>query len=557
MFELPPAPRISGPALRALVKATSSGPVKRVLLQVVKKDLGMDALDGLDPSVRMPIPLDVHPLRARREHIRTDDKLGPLPTRKATPGTSAFVQGYQAGHFTPTEIVDRVFKTCSMLAEQRPSLGPLHVPDESNARRDAERSTERYARGAPLGPLDGVPIAIKEEVSVKGLRTMLGTSWMETTAAEHDAEVVKRLRAEGAIILGHAPMTELGMSPLGFNPHRAMPHNPHDPGRAPGGSSTGCAVGVACGAFPLSVAGDGGGSIRIPSSLNGVFGIKPTFGLVSRTGDPFGGTVAHLGPIGVSTADLAAMLDLVCGVDAEDSLTHVTPASVHRGSFSVALGRGVQGLRIGVCEAELDAADGEVAHRCREALETLHKEGAILVPVRPRLAKYATAVGYLTIGLEFLASLRTNTAAQAAQYGPDTALLSAVLSEMEPDRYLDAQRIRASIRHETREILKTVDVMALPSCATTAPVITDAQLREGLLDPPALDAMCRFTFWSNLTGLPAGSVPVGRDKNDLPVGLQFIADAWDDATVLQVMAHLERTECATFIRPKPYRNILS
>src|SRR5690606_18390698 len=182
------------------------------------------------------------------------------------------------------------------------------------------------------------------------------------------------------------------------------------------------------------------------------------------------------------------------------------------------------GLRIGVLEGELDAADPAVGKACREALRALEREGAVLVPVELALAQHAPAMGYATIGLETYVSLPDARRHSFEAMGLDLQLLVRMLSAMKPDAYLDMQRMRATLRHDTADALREVDVLALPTVVNVAPEVTDAEMSGGFADTPALAAACRFAFLGNLTGLPCGTAPVGSGDAGLPVGLQIVGD---------------------------------
>jgi aspartyl-tRNA(Asn)/glutamyl-tRNA(Gln) amidotransferase subunit A len=425
-------------------------------------------------------------------------------------------------------------------------VGPILDFRDEEARVEAQASAERWRRGAPLGPFDGVPFVVKEEMSVAGFPARAGSDLTDATPARHDGTCVARLRAAGAIVIGTTPMTEYGMTPLGFNPKRVMPRNPHAIDHVAGGSSTGSGVAVATGVVPFAIGADGGGSIRIPSALCGVFGIKATWGRVSRFGDVLGGTVGHVGPLASSTLDLARFLDVVCGADPEDAETALAPPLA--GSLVNALSRGVRGLRIGVEPDEWAAASPEVAEAGRAAIRALEKEGAIAVEVRLELARWAAPVGYLTIGLEALA-YQWDLLACGATFNPDLALGHAALGRVSALEYVQAQRLRAGLRRDVADVLRDVDVLALPTTMTTAAEVTDVEFTGGFIDPAAIDAMCRYNFLGNLTGLPALSAPVGVDAKSLPIGLQIVGDAWDEGTVLAVGAHLERIGVATVKKP--------
>ena len=209
----------------------------------------------------------------------------------------------------------------------------------------------------------------------------------------------------------------------------------------------------------------------------------------------------------------------------------------------------MRGLKIGVPASEWRAAEADVERRGSRALTTLERAGATLVPISLALAEHAAAIGYLTIALEVHAALRYVRREHFSDLGYDLQVVLGGLDAFRADDYLDAQRLRSALRAELRTALLEVDVIALPSTANTAPTIDDAEAASGILDPEALAAACRFAFLGNLTGLPAASVPVGLADDGLPVGLQLLGDAWDEATVLQVAAHLEREGATSVVRP--------
>ncbi len=301
--------------------------------------------------------------------------------------------------------------------------------------------------------------------------------------------------------------------------------------------------------MPLAIGSDGGGSIRIPSSLNGVFGIKATFGRVSRYGALFGGTVAHGGPLASSTLDLARALDAIAPRDALDSQTDFAP-SFEPGAHERALGRGVKGLVIGIDEVEWAAATSDVATAGREALRALEKRGAKLRDVKTKLARWAAPVGYLTIGLEAHASQRDQIRKRFVEYTHDLQTTYAVLGTLDAVDVFEGMRLRSGIRVEMAALFREIDLFALPSTAMTAPRANDAEMASGFLDARARSTRCAATtLLGNLTGLPALSAPVGLDADRLPIGLQLMGDAWDEATVLAASAELEREGAARAERP--------
>jgi aspartyl-tRNA(Asn)/glutamyl-tRNA(Gln) amidotransferase subunit A len=285
--------------------------------------------------------------------------------------------------------------------------------------------------------------------------------------------------------------------------------------------------------------------VRVPAAYNGIFGLKPSYGRIPCTGDGMlGGTsVVHFGLLAAGSEDLAHALELAAGSDARDLPSSAAPPFAP-GELLDAVRRGVRGMRIGVADAEWARADDDVARVAREALRALEREGAVLVPLELPLARHAAAIGYLTIAVEAYAALREVEARVAPALSPDLRIFLAGVRGFASDDYVDAQRLREALREEVARALASVDLIAFPTAANTAPPITAAEARSGIVDMRALDAACRFVFLANLLGLPAASAPVGSAANGLPVGLQLIGDAWDEASVLAAVAHLERVEVA-------------
>jgi aspartyl-tRNA(Asn)/glutamyl-tRNA(Gln) amidotransferase subunit A len=553
-----PVGRISGSALRALVFGARSVPLRSAFAALVRAELGIDAVRRLDKEARGFLPYDLLPRRARENHDRSSASL-PLPRPAGWPRTAAHLtEAYRRAVTTPDAVVRRSLEEARRLANQSVYYDVFTARADDRALVEGRASAARWAAGNPLGELDGVPIAVKEEMDVEGLPTRLGTSFMPHVPAARDAVIVSRLRRAGAIVIGQTPMTEYGLSPLGVNAHRSMPRNAFDAGRLAGGSSTGSAVAVALGLAPLALGADGGGSIRVPAAHNGIFGLKPTYGRISCTGhgSPGGTSVVHFGPLSASTRELATSLELMAGPDPADRATLPAPV-LSPGQATDALGRGVKGLRLGVPEREWADAHEDVAGAGRAALSALEKSGAEIVPVDIPLALHAAAIGYLTIAVEGRAALRAVEAAHGNELGLDLRLFLANVDAFPSDDYVDAQRLREKLRTEVQEVLRNVDAIALPTTKTVAPAVTDAEARSGFVDTEALNGACRFAFLANLTGLPAGTAPVGRDRNGLPVGLQIVGDAWDEPCVLQVLAELEREGVAEVVRPPLGVDLLS
>lgn len=542
------SPRLSGVALKNLARFARTRIGGIALQRVLRSDLGVDRLEALPDTLRSDVPLDTraHPGRAPRAH---ESENLPWPAPGWAPTSATLAQAYREGRLSPREVTRKALAEARRLADETPSVGPILDYADETALAEAEASEKRWREGRPHGAFDGVPWAVKEQTAVRGLPRKGGTTFLDPTGQPNDATSVARVRATGAITIGTTPMTEFGMTPNGANAKRSMPRNPHSTDRLAGGSSTGTGVAVATGLVPFALGADGGGSIRIPASINGVFGIKPTWGRVSRSGDISGGTVAHVGPLACSTVDLAHALELLSGHDPADPQTFAAPHR-HAGSFVDALGRGVRGLVIGVPESEWTDASDPVQRAGRAALAALEKEGAKLVPIQIELAKHASAIGVVIIACEARAGLRKDWREHADDMSDDLQVTFAALDAFTAVEYLETCRLRTGLRREMATVFQDVDLVAMPSTVAPAAKVTDTDMRTGFLDTKIIDGLCRFMFLGNLTGLPAASVPVGCDASGLPVGLQLVGDAWDEATVLAAAAHLERIGLAVPRRPR-------
>lgn len=531
--------RISGAALLGAARALRKPAVARLGARILKRDLQLDRMLEQVDGHEFVEP-DVAP-RAARPGRTLGEPLG-LPSSPSWALTSASITQQYTRGVSPEAVLERMLAEADRLAQRKAWLRCVWTRDELGARAAARASAARYREQRPLGPLDGVPVLIKEQIAVAGLPCRMGGDLPGPSPMATDATMVARLRAAGAVIVGQTAMTELGLSPIGVNPKRPPLRNPHHVERTAGGSSTGSGVAVAVGLVPCAIGADGGGSIRIPAAMCGVYGLKPSYGRVSRAGDAFSGSVDHLGPLAASTHDLAVFLDVMHGPDTKD------PASLHAVAptlpFADAVTRSVRGFSIGVDEHEWRDADPAVAKACEQALKTLSAQGVEIVDVTFKLARHATAMGALTLAAEAYASTSYEFARHMDVYGADVQAFMHIASVLEAKEYLWAQTLRERLRREVAARLLEVDLLAFPTTAKTALPVSETEERTGRLDAQGVRAMCRYTFLANLTGLPAGTVPVGLDPDGLPIGLQLVGDAWDEASVLACMSELERCGAA-------------
>jgi Asp-tRNA(Asn)/Glu-tRNA(Gln) amidotransferase A subunit family amidase len=561
-YDLTPihAPRAAGWTLRVLTSLVESRITGPLLSRRILGDAGILAMRSVpadEPlSVGPPLPgTAASNALAPGESLSTKD----LEPATGTAGegfrfeTAAdFAAAYRSRECTPLDVAERVLDWTQATEQHTPAMRIFIHQQEADVRAQAEASAKRWASGTQLGPLDGIPVAVKDELDQKGYRTTVGTRFLGAIPASEDATVVARLRAAGAILIGKTNMHEMGMGVTGLNPHHGACRNPYDPSRAPGGSSSGPAAAVAVGLCPIAVGADGGGSIRIPAALCGVVGLKPTFGRVSEHGAaPLCWSVAHVGPIAATVRDAALGYAMMAGPDARDGNTLKQPNPSLRGLNN----QDLSGVRIGIYDPWFRDADDEVVARCVEAVDRLVAAGAERCSVEIPELGLLRAVHLVTIVSEMASAHARYFPAHRRDYGCDTRLNLALARSLKATDYVQAQQHRRRLCAHFQRVLSEVDVLVTPATGCTAPLIPEDALVTGESNLVVTERVMRFSPPANLTGLPALSVPVGADGAGLPVGLQLLGRPWDEALLLRLGSVVEReSSCA---QPTVYRRLLS
>ena len=460
---------------------------------------------------------------------------------------------YRSGAATPTQAVTEYLARIEALD---PGVRAFLTVTREDALRRAAEADARFEAGAPLGPLDGVPIALKDVLCTRGIRTTCGSKILERFVPPYDATVVARIFAAGAVLLGKLNMDEFAMGSSTEHSAFFTTHNPWDLARVPGGSSGGAAAAVAAGMAALALGTDTGGSIRQPAAFSGVLGMKPTYGRVSRYGViAFASSLDQVGPFARDAEDAALMLGVIAGADPMDATAIDVPVPDYR----AALGRGIEGLRLGVpAEYFMDGMDPEVERAVRVAIATLEKLGARTEPVSLPHTEYGLAAYYVIAPAEASSNLarydgvkyglrapgardlidmysKTRAAGFGAEVKRRVMLGTYVLSAGYYDAYYgQAQRVRTLVRRDFEQAFARVDLIVAP---TTPGVAFKMGERE---DPLQMYLNDIFTIPVNLAGLPGVSIPGGFTQAGLPIGLQLIAPAFDEATLLRA-AHAYQT----------------
>lgn len=404
----------------------------------------------------------------------------------------------------------------------------------------AAREVDASAR---TGMLAGVPVAVKDLFAVCDVPRGNGSPAFDGDGPQaHDAPVVARLRAAGAIVLGTTHMHELAFGPTGVNPSLGTPVNPWHADRMPGGSSSGSAVAVAAGMASVAVGSDTGGSIRIPASFCGLTGLKPTYGRVSRGGaTPLAWTIDHVGPIARTVEDTALLLGVLAGHDPADATSAALPVP----DYVAALGGGIAGRTVGVPRGFVDACvDDDVAGAFATSLAVLRDAGAVVRDVAlPELDHAGTAIGAVVFA-EAEAALGAAVGDRRERLGVDCRIFLELSKVVQARHYMAAQRYRTHLYDAVRAT--GVDLLATPTVAVPAPDTFAQVLTMRGVERGVQEVFARFTGPFNLIGLPALSLPCGVSRDGLPIGLQLVGRPFAEAAVLAAgQAFQDRTDWHT------------
>jgi len=434
-----------------------------------------------------------------------------------------------------------------------------------SAMEQATLADTRYEKGL-AGPLTGIPLAIKDLICTKGIRTTCGSHILENFIPTYDATVIEKLKTSGAVFVGKANMDEFAMGSSTENSFFGPTHNPWDLARIPGGSSGGSAAAVAADECIASLGSDTGGSIRQPAACCGVVGLKPTYGLVSRFGlVAFASSLDQIGPFGKDVRDIALLMNGISGHEPRDSTSVDIPVPDYRR----ALINDVRSIVLGVPrEYFIEGIDPEVESAVREAIRTLEKLGAKVVEVSLPHSEYALAVYYIIAPAEASSNLARYDGvkygfrakgnhdlldmykeSRSQGFGAEvkrrimlgTYALSAGYYEA---YYRKASQVRTLIQEDFRKAFSQCDVLLMPTAPTPA-----FKLGEKVDDPLQMYLSDIFTIPCNLAGLPGLSLPCGFSRQGLPIGLQILGNHFQEEKIFRVAyAYEQNTE---FHRKKP------
>ena len=431
------------------------------------------------------------------------------------------------------------------------AIGAYLTLTKERALEQADRMDRMAAEGEALPALGGVPVAIKDVMCTRGVRTTAGSKILENFIPPHDSTAVARLEAAGAVVLGKLNCDEFAMGSSNENSAFHPVRNPRDISRVPGGSSGGSAAAVAADMAVVALGSDTGGSIRQPASFCGVVGLMPTYGRVSRYGlIAFASSLDHIGPLAKTVKDAAIVLRTIAGRDPMDS----TSADVPVPDYVAELAKPVSGLKIGVAKEYFgDGLDSEVRKGVEDAIEVLAQQGCEVVPVSLPHTEYAIPTYYIVATAEASSNLarfdgvrygyrvkhartlsemyrRSRDEGFGAEVKRRIMLGTYALSAGYYDAYyLKAQKVRTLLTRDFGEAFKKVDAIVTPTCPTAA-----FKLGEKVNDPLAMYLADIYTVTADLAGIPGISIPCGTTRDKLPIGLQILGKHFDEATILRL-----------------------
>jgi aspartyl-tRNA(Asn)/glutamyl-tRNA(Gln) amidotransferase subunit A len=438
----------------------------------------------------------------------------------------------RARQVSPVELTEAALAQAERL---QPSLDSFITILHDTARQQAREQEAALMRGEYRGPLHGIPIGIKDNIATAGIRTTVGSKVLAHHVPTEDAEVVRRCKAAGAIILGKENLEEFAAGPTSNNPHYGAVHNPWKLDCVPGGSSGGSGANVAACVTFASLGTDLGGSVRLPGTFCGVVGLKQTFGRVSQRGllvTSFNGD--HIGPLTRSVRDSALMLQAIAGYDPLEPSTVPVPVA----DYTTQLGQAVRGLKMGMpTNHYFELLDPEVERSVRQAIAALEELGVELREVSLPMMQY---VGALRIAgmADSVVTHEPFLAKGRQDYGPDVLYRTLAGQFVLARDYSKAMKVQRLIKEEHARVLQEVDVLVTPTAPVPAPPIGAQTVNLGgtahRVRGPGSGVISKNTSPSNATGLPAITVPCGFTAAGLPIGLQLIGRPFEEALLFQV-----------------------
>ncbi len=540
-FTVRPAPRF--PVLRhPLLVKTWLGllrtPLASLLLSPMLKQLGFPAWRRV-PLAESPT---FYPTPPRHPNGTPWDREALAQEVLGIPGASrvrALQDAYARGVWNPEQVAQAFLSAWRRSEEEHPPLRAFLAVNPEHLRTQARYARERREQGAVLSPLDGIPVAVKDEFHLPPYLTTFGLKPLQYRPLQASA-AVQQWESAGVVFVGKTNMHEFGMGVTGLNRTYGTARNPYATQHSPGGSSSGSAVAVAAGLVPLALGADAGGSIRLPAAFCGVYGLKPTYGRVSLTlAGPLDWTLAHVGPLAGTVLDLALGFVYLAGPEAKDRHTWFQP----RPDFSEWTAGRLQGLVVGVDRAWMAGVPRALADALEALLIDLARQGARIEEVQLSHLEEAMLAHLVTAGVEIgHAVLRWLAQGNLPlrRAAPDIQSLVLTVRYFDGQDYLRAQQWRTRMIRALEDVLRRVSVLLTPATGALPPFLPESVLRHGEIHLTSMLNIMRFVFLANLTGHPALVFPLGLSPEGLPMAAQAIGRYWDEATLFHLAWHVEQ-----------------
>ncbi|PKA46986.1 Fatty acid amide hydrolase [Apostasia shenzhenica] len=532
------APRVAGFLVKLFVWILETWILGPIVVYILKKDNLVHKLVSFAEIPESPLFTATHDFEGLQEQEvtcidpdlsppeRVKEAMGCLPASLESTLDSGFKRwtikdfsrAYNSGKITPLKVANRFLAAVEESSAPHLQMAFFINCNTDDVLRQAMESSIRYEKGTPISMLDGILVAIKDEMDCLPYPTTGGTKWLhKVRPCTDDAVCVKKLRSCGAIIVGKTNMHELGAGTSGINPHYGPTRNPYNINKVSGGSSSGSAAVVCAGLCPVALGVDGGGSVRLPAALCGVVGFKPTNGRLSSSGVlPLNWTVGMPGILAANIEDALIVPEI--------NLPHLQSSS------------SLANIKFARYGKWFNDSSADIRSCCDGALLVLSKHyGWKTVEVTIPEVEEMRLAHYVTIGSECTASLATHL--EKMKYGEigwDARVALQVYGSFGSRDYINAQRIRNRQMHFYKEIFRRADVIVTPTTGVTAYSLQQDAFRTGELDYINGAALVRYSISGNFLGFPAVTVLAGYDAGGLPIGLQFIGRPWSEATLLHI-----------------------
>jgi aspartyl-tRNA(Asn)/glutamyl-tRNA(Gln) amidotransferase subunit A len=451
----------------------------------------------------------------------------------------------ESGQVSPVELTAAVL---DHIERRNGTLNAFTSVYPELAMAQAREAEANIQNGQYLGPLHGIPLAVKDLYLVAGMRRTCGSGFLREDPSPMDATAVARLRAAGAIIVGLLNLNEFAYGTTGINPHVGSARNPWNPDYACGGSSSGSGCAVAASLIAAAMGTDTGGSIRIPASLTGVVGLKQTYGLVSRAGIyPLSESFDHGGPLTRTVRDAALMLQTIAGEDEADSTTWRVPV----GDYTVSLGKSIRGKRIGIPKQYFfEDLHPETETRVRTAINALADLGAEICQISLPFAAEVFERWVTISAPEAYTVHKQHVLETPGALAPEVEARVLLGRDISAHDYVKARNFQDHIKRETAALMEDIDVIVTPTTPLPAPHIDTGCLEINGQTVDGAKVLARFTRFADFTGQPAISLPCGFSEKGMPIGLQMMGRWFDEENLLSVAQAYESVTPWHQERPK-------